>query len=90
MYHSLDKRIWFTIIFLPLKESHNSRHGFYFTFTYFVPIGVIGDRGTKILSASMKMGSASAAIMYNSIESRHSRANSSHKGKGIGDHLLQY
>ena len=22
MYHSLDKRIWFTIIFLPLKESH--------------------------------------------------------------------
>ena len=22
MYHSLDKRIWFKIIFLPLKESH--------------------------------------------------------------------
>ena len=22
MYHSLDKRIWFTIIFLHLKESH--------------------------------------------------------------------
>ena len=23
MYHSLGKRIWFTIIFLPLKESHS-------------------------------------------------------------------
>ena len=24
MYHSLDKRIWFTMIFLPHKESHSA------------------------------------------------------------------
>ena len=35
MYYSLEKRIWFTIIFLP-------------TFTYLVPFGVIKNRVTKI------------------------------------------
>ena len=50
MYRSLDKRIGFTIIFLPLKESLPlfQIDFFYYTFTYFVPIGVTEDRVTKI------------------------------------------
>ena len=53
MYHSLDRRIWFMIIFLPLKESLTLFQlwaFFYFNFTYFVPIGVIEDRVAKINS----------------------------------------
>ena len=52
MYHSLDKRVWFTIIFLPLKESLTLFQIwiFYYTFTYFVPFGVIKNRVTKVNS----------------------------------------
>ena len=40
MYYSLDKRIWFTIISLPLKGSHSVLYMdfLYYTFTYFVPM----------------------------------------------------
>ena len=50
MYHSFDKRIWFTNIFLPAKESLTLFQIciFYYTFNYFVPIGVIKDKLTKI------------------------------------------
>ena len=53
MYHSLDKRIWFPIIFLLLEESHSEPDMdffFYYTFTYFFPIEVIDDRVIKIKS----------------------------------------
>ena len=44
--------ISFTIFFLPLKESHFAPNMdlFYYTFTNFVPIGVIENRVTKINS----------------------------------------
>ena len=46
-YHSLDKRVWFTIIFLPLKESLTLFLMFFpDTFTCFVPFGVIENRVT--------------------------------------------
>ena len=50
MYHSSDKRVWFIIIFLPLKESLTLFQIwiFYYTFTYFVPFGVIKNRVTKV------------------------------------------
>ena len=46
------KRIWLTINFLPLKESLYVRDMdlFYYTFTYFVPIGIVEDRVHKINS----------------------------------------
>ena len=54
MYHSLDRRVWFTIIFLPPKESLTMFQvwiGFvWYTFTYFVPFGVIENRVTKVNS----------------------------------------
>ena len=52
MYHSLDKSVWFTIIFLPLKESLTLFQIwiFYHTFTYFVPFGIIKNRVTKFNS----------------------------------------
>ena len=51
MHHSLDKKIWFTIIFLPLKESLTlfKIWTFYNTLTYFVPFGVIENRVTKVI-----------------------------------------
>ena len=50
MYHSLETRIWFLIIFLPLKESLTLFQIWVFlpTFDYFVPFGVIENRFTKI------------------------------------------
>ena len=50
MCHSLDKRVWFTIFFLSLKESLTlfQMWIFYYTFTYFVPFGVIENRVTKV------------------------------------------
>ena len=52
MYHSLDKRVWFTIFFLPLKESLTLFQIwiFYYTFTYFVTFGVMENRVTKVHS----------------------------------------
>ena len=52
MHHSLDKRVWFTIIFLPLKESLTLFQiwAFYYTFKYFVPFGVIENRVNKVNS----------------------------------------
>ena len=52
MYQSLDKKVWFTIIFLHLKESLILLQIwiFYYTFTYFVPFGVIENRVTKVKS----------------------------------------
>ena len=49
MYHSLDKTIWFTINFLPLKESLTQFQiwMFHYTFNQSVPVGVIEDRVTK-------------------------------------------
>ena len=45
VYYLLDKRDWFTINFLPL----GSRYGFFnYTFTYFVSLGVIQKRVTKV------------------------------------------
>ena len=45
VYYLLDKRDWFTINFLPL----GSRNGFFnYTFTYFVSLGVIQERVTKV------------------------------------------
>ena len=49
IYQSLDKRIWFTILFFRPKESCTLRNIFFCqTMTYFVPIGVIKDRITKM------------------------------------------
>ena len=53
MYHNLEKRISFTIILLPLKEGLTLFEIWIFfqisyTFTYFVPFGVIKNRVTKI------------------------------------------
>ena len=50
--HSLDKRVWFTIIFLPLKERLTLFQTwiFYYTFTYFVQFGVIENIVTKVNS----------------------------------------
>ena len=50
MYHSLDKKIWFAIIFLPLKGCLTLFQIwiFYYIFTYLVPIGVIKTRVTKL------------------------------------------
>ena len=51
VYHSLDKKIWFKIIFLPLKESGSIPDMFfYYSFTYFTSVEVIEDRTTKINS----------------------------------------
>ena len=47
MCHSLDKRICFTIIFLPPRGNVPDMDFFCYMFTYFVPTGVIKDRGTK-------------------------------------------
>ena len=49
MYHTLDKRISFRIIFYLSKwVLLCSRHGFfYYVFNYFVPIAVFEDRVTK-------------------------------------------
>ena len=47
MCHSLDKRICFTIIFLPPGGNVPDMDFFCYMFTYFVPTGVIKDRGTK-------------------------------------------
>ena len=48
----MDRRVWFTIIFLPLKESLTLPQIwiFYYTFTYFVPFGVIEVRVSKVSS----------------------------------------
>ena len=50
MYHSLETRIWFLIIFLSLKESlaFIPDMGFLLTFNYFVSFEVIENRFTKI------------------------------------------
>ena len=49
MYHSLETRIWFLIIFLPLKETHSVPDmGFLLTLSYLVPFGVIENRFIKI------------------------------------------
>ena len=50
MYHSLENRIWFTIIFSPLKESLTVSDMVFicYTFTYFVPFRIIKNRVTKI------------------------------------------
>ena len=50
LYHSFDKRFWFKIIFLPLKESLTLFQIwiFYYTFTYFFLFGVIENRVTKV------------------------------------------
>ena len=58
MYHSFNKRIFVTITFLPFKESltlfqYDSFYSriivlYYFFFTYFIKIGVIKERITKI------------------------------------------
>ena len=49
MYHSLETRIWFLIIFLPLKKSLTLfQIWVLLTFNYFVPFGVIENRFTKI------------------------------------------
>ena len=54
MYHNLDNRVWFTIIFLPLKERFALFQSwiFHYTFTYFVPYGVIENRIAKVKSMS--------------------------------------
>ena len=36
MYHSLETRIWFTIIFLPLKESYSVRDMDFFAIRSFI------------------------------------------------------
>ena len=50
MHHSLGMRIWFLIIFLPLKEGLTlvPGIGFLLNFNYFVPFGVIENRFNKI------------------------------------------
>ena len=50
MYQSLDKRIWFIIIFLSLKESLNLFQiwNFFVKLSYFNPIGVIERRIYKV------------------------------------------
>ena len=50
MYHGLETRIWFLIIFLSLKESLTLIQIWVFllTFNYFVPFEVIENRFTKI------------------------------------------
>ena len=62
MYNSLDKSVWFTIIFLLPKESLTLFHIwiFYYTFTYFVPFGVIKNRVTKVNSKSFNGNCAKA------------------------------
>ena len=50
MSHSLDKRICFTIIFLPPRGNVPDMDFFCYIFTYFAPTGVIKDRVTKINS----------------------------------------
>ena len=49
MYHSLDKRVWFTIIFLPVKESLTlfQISIYYYAFNYFALFGVIKNKVTK-------------------------------------------
>ena len=56
MYHSSDKRVWFTIIFLSLKESLTLFQIwiFYYTFNDFVPFGAIENRVTKVNSKCPK------------------------------------
>ena len=65
MYQSLDKRVWFTIIFLPLKESLTLFQIwiFYYIFTYFVPFGVIKNRVTKVNSNYFNGNYAEAWIL---------------------------
>ena len=62
MYHSLDKRVWFMIIFLPLKESLTLFQIwiFHYTFTYFVPVEVIENRVTKDNSKYFNVNCAEA------------------------------
>ena len=50
MHHSLETRIWFLIILLPLKESLTLFQIWVscYTFNYFAPVGVIENRFTKI------------------------------------------
>ena len=50
MYHSLDKKIWFKIIFLRITESVTlfQMSIFYYTYTYFAQIGVLEDRLPKL------------------------------------------
>ena len=52
IYHSLDKKVWLWIMFLPLKESHSvpDMDFFCYTFTFFVRFGVIKNRATKVNS----------------------------------------
>ena len=52
IYHSLDKKIWFAIIYLLLKENLTLFQICIFLLYHhlFVPIGVIEDRVTKINS----------------------------------------
>ena len=62
MYGNLDKKVWFAIIFLPLKECLTVFQIwiFYYTFTYFVPFGVIKNRVTKVNSKSFNGNCAKA------------------------------
>ena len=62
IYHSLEKRVWYTIIFLPVKESLTLFQIwiFCYTFTYFVPFGVIKNRVTKVNSKYFKRNCAEA------------------------------
>ena len=52
MYHTLDERVLFMIIFLPLKKSLTlfQKLIFYYGFTYSVPFGVIKNRVSKVNS----------------------------------------
>ena len=52
MYHTLDERVLFMIIFLPLKKSLTlfQKWIFYYGFTYSVPFGVIKNRVSKVNS----------------------------------------
>ena len=52
IHHSLDKKVWLWIMFLPVKESHSvpDMDFFCYTFTFFVRFGVIKNRATKVNS----------------------------------------
>ena len=52
MFYSLDKSVWFTTFFLPLKESPTLFQTWFFcyTFTYFLPFGVIENGVTRVNS----------------------------------------
>ena len=63
--YSFDKRVWFTIIFLPLKESLILFHIwiFYYAFIYFDQFGVIKNRITKVTSKYFNRNCAEAWIL---------------------------